>query len=108
MVYIQEAHPTDGWQLESNKEDDVLFAIPTSLPERLEVAQCCVGDLGILFPALVDDMDNTTDTAYTAWPERIYLVGRDGRMVYKSRPGPFGFDAEELGEELSRTFPTAE
>ena len=42
-------------------------------------------------PALVDGFDNATDTAYSGWPDRLYVVDRDGRIAYKSAPGPFGF-----------------
>ena len=102
MVYIQEAHPSDGWQLSINEEEKVVFANPTTLEQRCELAQGCVADLGIRFPALVDDMKNSTDIAYSAWPERLYLIGVDGRVIYKSQPGPFGFSSEELARELAR------
>lgn len=62
-------------------------------------------DLGIEFPALVDDIDNTTELAYTAWPERIYLVGADGNIILKSAPGPFGFEPDDLAAELEKLFP---
>ena len=75
---------------------------PTELSERQSVARTCVVDLGIEFPALVDDMENSTDDAYTAWPERLYLIDRQGQVTYKGKPGPFGFDPEELGRELDR------
>ena len=31
IVYIQEAHPTDVWQMESNVKDGVLFASPARM-----------------------------------------------------------------------------
>ena len=46
--------------------------------------------------AVVDDIDDSTDTKYTGWPERLYLIDRDGRVAYKSQPGPFGFKPAEL------------
>jgi type I thyroxine 5'-deiodinase len=49
---------------------------------------------------VVDDIDDTTDTKYTGWPERLYLIDRDGRVAYKSCPGPFGFRPAELGAAL--------
>ena len=33
-VYIQEAHPDDGWQVPMNVTDDVVFSQPTSDDER--------------------------------------------------------------------------
>ena len=105
MVYIQEAHPTDGWQLETNEEDGVLFAAPASFGERVSIAQSCVIDLGIEFSALVDGLDNAVDRAYTGWPDRLYLIDAEGRVHYKSPPGPFGFESEGLEESLEELYP---
>ena len=41
---------------------------------------------------LVDSMDNAVSQAYRAWPERLFVVDRSGRVRYASRPGPAGFD----------------
>ena len=102
VVYILEAHPSDVWQMQSNVRDRVVFASPKSFGERAEVAGMCVRKLGIKFPALIDGFDNTTEQAYTGWPDRIYLIDKDGRVVYKSRPGPFGFHPEELKASLAQ------
>jgi hypothetical protein len=101
VVYIQEAHPTDEWQVPSNVEDDVLFAQPASEDEREHVAESCVLHLNLSIPTVVDDMANSTDRAYAALPDRLYLVGTDGRIVYKSGPGPFGFHPDELETALT-------
>ena len=101
-VYILEAHPSDVWQMESNVRDKVVFASPKSFDERESVAGMCVRKLGIKFPALIDDFRNSTEQAYTGWPDRIYLIGRDGRVLYKSRPGPFGFHPDELKAALAK------
>ncbi len=42
---------------------------------------------------------------YTGWPDRIYLVDQNGRVAYKSKPGPFGFKSEELSYALARVVP---
>ncbi len=91
--------------MDKNEEDQVLFADPTDLTERTSIATSCVVDLGIEFPALVDPIDNRTELAYTAWPERIYLVGADGRIILKTKPGPFGFEPDDLEAELEKLFP---
>jgi type I thyroxine 5'-deiodinase len=101
-VYILEAHPSDVWQMQSNVRDKVVFASPTSYDQRESLAGMCVRKLGIKFPALVDDFSNRTEQAYTGWPDRIYLIGVDGRVRYKSRPGPFGFKPEELKAALAK------
>jgi type I thyroxine 5'-deiodinase len=69
------------------------------------VASSCVRKLGIEIPALVDGVENTTESAYTGWPDRLYLIDRDGRIAYKSGPGPFGFHPSELKSALGRVAP---
>jgi Iodothyronine deiodinase len=101
-VYILEAHPSDVWQMESNIKDSVVFASPRSEDDREFVAGACVRKLGIKFPALVDEFDNTTERAYTGWPDRIYLIDTHGRVAYKSYPGPFGFKPQELQTALQK------
>ncbi len=101
-VYIMEAHPSDVWQMKSNVRDNVVFASPRSAGERDMVAGMCVRKLGIKFPALIDGFSNRTEQAYTGWPDRIYLIDRNGRVVYKSRPGPFGFEPDELKVALTK------
>jgi hypothetical protein len=105
VVYITEAHPSDVWQMESNVRDKVVFASPKSEEERAVIAEACVRKLGIRFPAVLDEFGNTTEQAYTGWPDRIYLVDQNGRVAYKSRPGPFGFRSDELTTALARLAP---
>jgi hypothetical protein len=59
-------------------------------------------NLGIEFPALVDAIDNSTEVAYTAWPDRLYIVGRNGQIAFKSEAGPFGFKTDALTNALER------
>jgi hypothetical protein len=96
LVYIREAHPTDGWQVESNERDGITFAQPETLAARSEIAQVCSLELKLAIPTLIDDMENSTDRKYYALPDRLYLIGRDGRVAYRGGPGPFGFLASEL------------
>ncbi len=96
VVYIREAHPTDEWQVESNESEGILFSQPTTLDARSEIAQVCSLKLDLPIPTLVDDMENSTDRKYYALPDRLYLIGRDGRVAYRGGPGPFGFVASEL------------
>jgi iodothyronine deiodinase-like protein len=103
VVYITEAHPSDVWQMESNIKDKVVFASPRSEDERASVAGTCVRKLGIKIPALLDEFGNTTEAGYTAWPDRLYLVDRSGRITYKSKPGPFGFKPDDLQAAMRKT-----
>ena len=102
MVYILEAHPSDVWQMESNIRDKVVFASPKNEEDRALVAGACVRKLGIKFPAVLDGFGNATERAYTGWPDRIYLIDAQGRVAFKSKPGPFGFKPDELKTALDR------
>lgn len=48
--------------------------------------------LALDLPALVDEMDDAVSEAWAAMPERLFVVGRDGRIAYKGDLGPLGFD----------------
>ena len=89
----------------SNVRDKVVFASPRSIDERSALANSCVRKLGIAFPALVDDFTNSTEIAYTAWPDRLYVIDKDGRVAYKSKAGPFGFKPAEVEAVLRRISP---
>jgi hypothetical protein len=101
VVYIREAHPSDAWQLPVNVKDDVVYASPTDATERVNLAGICVKKLGIEMPAIIDNFDDSTDMAYSGWPDRIYVIDREGRIAYKSAPGPFGFKPAEMERVVS-------
>ncbi len=105
VVYIEEAHPTDGWQMPSNLKDGVLVATAKSLVDRDSAAHACVVKLGIHIPALVDDMQDSVERAYTGWPDRLYVIDPSGRVVYKSQAGPFGFEPDEMAKALAPLVP---
>ena len=105
VVYITEAHPSDVWQMQSNVKDHVVFASPRTEDERATVAGTCVRKLGIEIPAVLDEFGNSTEGAYTAWPDRLYLIDGNGKVAYKSRPGPFGFKPDELKRALGNVVP---
>lgn len=96
FVYIREAHPSDEWWLDSNKQANVNFAQPTTFEQRQEVAQSCSLALSLSMPCVVDDMQNSADEAYAAWPERLFVVDVDGRIAYAGKQGPFGFEPDEV------------
>ena len=102
VVYVQEAHPTDGWQVESNVDENILFRQHQSYGEREEAAQSCAIGLHISVPTLVEEIDNAIDEAYGAAPERLYLIGKDGRVAYHGGAGPHFFDLDELDDALQR------
>jgi len=105
LVYIREAHPADGWSVQVDPRLRYVKRPVTHL-QRFQVANSAVADLGISMPSMIDDMHDSTMLAYNALPDRLYLVGKDGRIAFKGGKGPFGFQAAELEhairEELVR------
>ena len=58
MIYIREAHPSDGWQVDANVEEGIEILQPQEMEERLSVAQDFIDDTGLSIPVLVDGIDN--------------------------------------------------
>lgn len=110
IIYIREAHPVDGWWLGGADAGQFLKAMgskaatdiydPKTMEERRTVAGRCEVALQYDIQTYVDDMDDTVSQAYAAMPTRLYLVGRDGQIVYAGGLGPFGFKPAELGAAI--------
>jgi len=107
IVYIKEAHPDDEWQMESNEESGVIYSQPKSTEERRELARAFIDQMDVQTETLLDDIDNTAMACYAAWPERLYIIGTDGRIIYKGGMGPFYFDPDEVEEILLKEFAPA-
>jgi hypothetical protein len=89
LIYIREAHPEDGWQVEINRTQTVIYDQPVSTEERAAIAQTCVRQHLIDMPVAVDDMDDTINNLYAGSPERLYLIDADGIVRHRSVAGPF-------------------
>ncbi len=105
-VYIKEAHPLDEWQMESNEKENVCYPQPKTLAQRVTIANDFVKRFGYGVPLAVDEMDNRANALYAGWPERFYIVDEKGVIVYKGKPGPFGYHPEEVEAWLAKRFPT--
>jgi len=66
------------------------------------VASLCTVKLGLHIPALVDTMGNPTELAYTGWPDRLYVIDREGKIAHKSDAGPYGFKPAAVRESLQK------
>jgi hypothetical protein len=102
VVYIREAHPTDGRQVQANVQDGILIEDPKSLEEREKVAREFAEQFRVSLPILVDTLDDQAEKAFAAWPDRIYVVDPEGKIAYKGGPGPRGFNVGEAAAALER------
>jgi len=99
-VYVREAHPTDGWRMLSNDRVGISLAQPQLMRERAEAAKQCCNRLHFTMPTVVDRLDDRVGNAYSGMPDRLYVIDQDGRVVYKSGRGPFGFKPHEMEQSL--------
>lgn len=102
VVYVKEAHPEDGWVVTRNREEGIRVKDPTSEDQRSEVARSCAMRMSIRMPVLLDRIDNVVASAYGGWPDRLYLIGRDGHVAFQGGEGPSGFKPEELEVAIER------
>ena len=83
-MYISEAHPNEA----KNR-----FPIdqPKTLEERQKVAKEFAAAVKLTPPVLVDAIDNVVNDAYAGWPDRVYIIDKDGKLALKGGLGPAGF-----------------
>jgi hypothetical protein len=101
MVYVREAHPTDGWKIDSNGRMGVAVKQPTTYDERVEVCEQFRKKLTPEMVVAVDDITDPVGIAYSAMPARLYVIDTRGRVAYKSGRGPFGFKPGEMEQALA-------
>lgn len=101
VVYVREAHAADS------RSPDPTTSInePRTSDEREDVARTCATRLSLRLPMLIDGMDGAAERAYDAWPDRIYVVDREGKIHYRGGHGPFGFDPRALERVLEQLVP---
>lgn len=105
VVYIREAHPEEGWILPENRRSGVAVHEPTTDDERRAAAATCALNLKMSMLTVIDGIDNAVASAYGGWPDRLYLIASDGRIVYQGGEGPFGFKPDELARAIESELP---
>jgi hypothetical protein len=88
--------------MESNRKDNFVFKQPQTLEQRRTLAKLLPERLQYRLRVALDPIDGPAEKAYAAWPERIYVIGKGGRIEYKAEPGPFGFKPDEAEASLKR------
>ena len=103
-VYVREAHPTDEWQMKSNVKDDVCYAQPKTVEQRVAIAKDFTTRFKFSLPFGIDDMSNAADSAYAAWPERLYVIDETGHVAYRGGMGPFNYKPAEVRDWLAAKY----
>lgn len=90
LVYINEAHAADSsWPARYAKEKNITKH--DNYGERCQSAELLLNDKNLTIPFVIDEMNNHVNEAYSAWPDRVFLVRTDGRLAVAGTRGPFGF-----------------
>ena len=102
LVYINEAHAADGRSMQRIGKNLGVFE-HKNYGERCQVAERLLNDKKLTIPTVIDGMDNKVNQAYKAWPDRVFIVGTDGKLGVAATRGPFGFASaiEQAGEWLA-------
>ena len=111
-IYIREAHPIDGWwfgkgfmntllRLSGSKVSWELYD-PVTIEERRASAGECAESLQYGIKTYVDEMDDKVNKNYAAWPTRLYLIDKNGIVVYGGGLGPFGFKPGDLKRAIQK------
>lgn len=111
-VYIREAHPVDGWwfgkgfmntllRISGSKVSWEIYD-PKTIEERRSAAGDCAESLQYGVKTYVDEMDDQVNKNYAAWPTRLYLIDKNGLVVYAGGLGPFGFKPGELKRAIQK------
>lgn len=101
-VYIQEAHATDGRRPSRTVE----IALHKTIDDRKAAAKGCSAASSLKVPLLVDDIKDTVSKAYSALPERFFILGTDGKIAYSGKRGPHGVDLDALEKRLAELVET--
>ncbi len=95
IIYIDEAHATDGWAFNANKYKIRHHA---DLEDRITAARMLT-DEQLPCPVVDDTMKNEARKWYGAMPERLFII-LDGTVVYRGNMCPWGYSIDELNSRL--------
>jgi hypothetical protein len=102
LVYIREAHPDSVlYTLQEGKEVLQKLGQTDTAEQRATHAEICVNALKLSVPTVIDQ-ENKVNIAYAGWPDRLYVVGTDGRIAFRGGPGPGGFKPAEVEAWLKK------
>jgi len=108
LIYTREAHAIDSTR--TNFRSTVEQPITTE--ERRTVAQEFLTTMKLEVPALLDDIEDTASKAYVSLPDRLYLIGKDGKIAFAGDKGPRGFKIDLLQKameaEIEKSKPTSQ
>ena len=104
VIYLEEAHPTDGWLYPAVKH---LIKQHKSARDRSDAAAILEEELATLaemhqtqaIPVFADSMSNTASLAFGALPERLVIM-LDGHVQFIGGKGPENYSIDDAKAAL--------
>jgi peroxiredoxin len=78
LLYTRESHPGENYAAHNSFEQKLAYARDL---ERLE---------NIQIPILVDHLDGRIHRAYGVWPNALFVIHKDGRLIFRSNMASHG------------------
>jgi len=72
LLYTRESHPAENYAAHGSFEQKLSYARDL---QRLEDIQ---------FPIIVDHLDGRIHRAYGVWPNALFVIYKDGRLIFRS------------------------
>lgn len=102
VIYVREAHAADGRASRENERAGIRIEQPKTTGEREAAARNCLSDLKLSMPFLIDNLRDTVGAQYDAFPDRLFVIDKEGRIAFRGAPGPRGFDIEAAATALEK------
>jgi peroxiredoxin len=72
LLYTRESHPAENFSAHQSFEQKLAYAREL---QRLE---------NVKFPIIVDHLDGRIHRAYGVWPNALFVIHKDGRLIFRS------------------------
>lgn len=107
LVYIDEAHPSDGWVAPPMGSCSLSFRKHQNLEERLGAAQKLIEHFSLppQCQLVADCMDNNANVAYGVSNERVCIV-QQKKIAYLGGKGPFFYNLKDVRQWLEQSYGT--
>ena len=103
IVYIREAHASDGWKFDGKNYSFIRHH--RDISDRLNAIKVMIQMAHIRRDQRVsiycDTMDNITKNVFRAWPERLYVL-YDQKILYQGGEGPDGYSIPSVDYVLKQ------
>ena len=101
IVYIRDSHPVFGFRAPTNDRRGIgPEQEPRTLADREKWACEDRKKMKCTIPIVMDGFDDTTLRAYDAFPQRVYVLDKSGKVAYRSA-GLVGFDLENVSKAVN-------